>query len=107
MRVAHFNTFAEGGSAVLMVRLHRALLDAGVESRIYHRRGEFAEDEGRKLEFIRGIPSRLVERLKERLESKMLADRRNYFGTLWSPVETCSPAEDGAPDLVHLHLLSH
>ena len=106
MRVAHFNSLLEGGSAMVMLRLHEALLRDGIASRIYYRRGQPQGNHSRQLEFV-GKVQRVAERIKDRVESEILIDHRNYFGTLWSPVKTRFEEQKDAADIFHLHNISH
>lgn len=107
MRVAHYNTFAEGGSAVLMLRLHTALRDLGHDSRVRYRKGNLQLPNVQRLEFCRSWLDRQRERVRQRFETWTLRpDALSYFGRYRSPQPTPPPAEDATVDIVHLHWVS-
>lgn len=106
MRIAHFNTFADGGAGVLMQRLHQGLQTAGCDSRMFYRKGSLASPAARRLEFCRGWLGRQAERVWNRLErAKLRPDAPSYFGRYRPHRRTPAPP-DFAPDIVHLHWVS-
>jgi glycosyltransferase involved in cell wall biosynthesis len=103
VRIAHFNTFAEGGAGVLMQRLHQALQRAGCDSRIYFRKGELPLPATQRLEFCESWFDRQRERVGNRLERAFRQfGAPSYFGRFRQPRRTPVP-KDTAPDIVHLH----
>ena len=61
MRILLHNTFADGGAAVLMLRLHSALAERGHDSRICCRKGNLQLPDAKRLEFCQssfGRPAR-------------------------------------------------
>jgi glycosyltransferase involved in cell wall biosynthesis len=106
LKVAHFNTHAEGGSAVLMLRLHRALLKAGIESTVYYRRGHLSDPQCIQLEFANDFLSQLRERIKGRCENWLLQKPGNLFSPLRSPAKTTLPLAGRGADIYHLHWVS-
>jgi glycosyltransferase involved in cell wall biosynthesis len=107
MRIAHFNTFTEGGAAVLMLRLHQSLLDSGVESHVYYRKGDLFARNSRQLEFARTRSRRFRERVKGRLENWLLRAPGNLFTTLTAPQGTRLEEPRDVADIYHLHWISH
>lgn len=107
MRVAHYNTFASGGAAVLVQRLHGALRELGHDSCIRFRKGDFDLSEAMRLEFCRSWLDHQRERVRQRLETfAMRPDAPSFFGRYRSPQPTPPPADDAATDIVHLHWVS-
>ncbi len=107
MRVAHYNTFADGGAAVLMLRLHAALRELGHDSRVRHRKGNLQLPGAERLEFCRSWLDRQRERVRQRFETWALRPAApSYFGRYRSPQPTPPPTEDGTADIVHLHWVS-
>jgi glycosyltransferase involved in cell wall biosynthesis len=108
MRISHYNTFADGGSAVLMLGLHQSLRDLGHDSRIRYRKGNLQIAEVQRLEFCRSWLDRQRERVRQRFETwALVPDAPSYFGRYRSPRLTPPPAEDAAVDIVHLHWVNH
>ncbi|MBD2338951.1 glycosyltransferase [Calothrix sp. FACHB-156] len=107
MIVAHLNTSAEGGAAVLMLRLHQALLNAKVESHVYYRKGQLYAKNSHHLEFIQTPIAKFQERIKLKLERKLLRGSDNLFSLLRSPVKTVLPLSHRIADIYHLHWISH
>ena len=89
-----------------MRRLHRALLQAGMESRLYHRRGHLPDPQGQALEFAQTSSARLRERLKWRVENWLLKQPGNLFSPVRSPARTPLPANAAPADIYHLHWIS-
>jgi glycosyltransferase involved in cell wall biosynthesis len=106
LKVAHFNTHAEGGSAVLMLRLHRALLKAGIGSSVYYRRGHLSDPNCIQLDFANGLLSQLRERVKGRGENWLLRKPGNFFSSLRYPAKTALPLAHRGADIYHLHWIS-
>ena len=106
IRIAHFNTFTEGGAAVLMLRLHQSLLDSGMESHVYYRKGDLFARNTYQLEFAPARHQRLRERVKLRLENWLLRMPGNLFTTLTAPRGTRLETQPRA-DIYHLHWISH
>ncbi|QIR37992.1 glycosyltransferase [Tolypothrix sp. PCC 7910] len=107
MIIAHFNTSAEGGAAVLMLRLHQALLNTGLESQIYYRKGQLNTKNSHQLEFIQTPIAKFLERIEFKLENKLLRSSDNLFSLLRSPVKTVLPLSHRIADIYHLHWISH
>ncbi len=107
MKVAHFNTFAEGGSAMLMQRLHQSLLDSGVESHVYYRKGDMFAGNSHRLDFVTARSQRLRERVKWRLENWLLRAPGNLFTPLTAPQGTRLDETHQRADIYHLHWISH
>jgi len=104
MRVAHYNTYADGGAAVLMRRLHAALRELGQDSRIRHRKGNLQLPAVQRLEFCRSWLDRQRERVRQRFETfALLPDAPSFYGRYRSPQPTPPLAEDATADIVHLH----
>jgi glycosyltransferase involved in cell wall biosynthesis len=107
MRVAHYNTFADGGAAVLMLRLHAALRELGHDSRVRHRKGNLRLPDAERLEFCRSWLDRQRERIRQRFETWALRpDAPSFYGRYRSPQPTPPPAADATADIVHLHWVS-
>ena len=107
MRVAHYNTFADGGAAVLMRRLHDALRELGHDSRLRFRKGDLDLPDAERLEFCQSWLDRQRERVRQRVETFALRpDAPSFFGRYRSPQPTPPPAEDATADIVHLHWVS-
>ena len=107
MRVAHYNTFADGGAAVLMRRLHGALRELGHDSRIRFRKGDLDLPEAARLEFCRSWLDRQRERVRQRVETFALRpDAPSFFGRYRSPQPTPPASDDATADIVHLHWVS-
>lgn len=106
MKIAHFNTFAEGGAAILMMRLHTALLKQKVESQIYYRRGHLSESHSQIREFVTSQPHKFLERAKWRFESWVSRHSNNLFSTSHSPAQTTLGALGQSADIFHFHWIS-
>ena len=107
MRVAHYNTFADGGSAILMLRLHAALRELGHDSRVRYRKGNLQLPDVQRLEFCRRWLDRQRERVRQQFETWALRpDAPSFYGRYRSPQPTPPPAEDATADIVHLHWVS-
>ncbi len=107
MRIAHYNTFADGGSAVLMLRLHEALREQGQDSHIRYRKGNLLLPEARRLEYCSGWLDRQRERVQQRFENwAMVPEAASYFGRYRRHKATPPPAEDTTADIIHLHWIS-
>jgi glycosyltransferase involved in cell wall biosynthesis len=107
MRISHYNTFADGGSAVLMLRLHDALRVLGHESRVRYRRGNLHLPEVQRLEYCQGWLDRQLERVRHRFESwALVPNAASYYGQCRLHKATPPPAEDAAADILHLHWVS-
>jgi hypothetical protein len=106
VRIAHYNTFAEGGAGVLMQRLHQALQRAGCDSRVYFRKGSLSLPATPRLEFCDSWLDRQRERVGNRLERAIRqSGAPSYFGRYRQSWRTPIP-KDSAPDIVHLHWVS-
>lgn len=107
MKVAHYNTFADGGAAIMMLRLHNALRDMGHESRIRYRKGNIVLQEAQRLEYCEGWIDRQRERIQHRFESCALAQNAaTYYGRCRLHKATHPPTEDLSADIIHLHWIS-
>ncbi|MEH6518306.1 MAG: glycosyltransferase [Halioglobus sp.] len=104
MRVIHFNTYASGGSAVLMQRLHRALRERGHDSAMRYAAGELAETHAQRRYADEGGLDALRTRVRHSLENRMLrASPPSYFSRSRSHRDTTLEAMDRDADLYHLH----
>lgn len=103
MKVAHFNTHSDGGSAVLMRRLHEALLHRGVESRLFFRHGQILSATAKRLEFNHRLKDRLLERLKGKVESWLTNKSTDYFTTFRAATRTRLSESQRDADVFHLH----
>jgi len=107
LKIAHYNTHADGGSAVLMLRLHAALRELGHDSRVRYRKGSLALPEAERREFCRSWLDLQRERVRQRFETwAMRPDAPSFFGRYRSPQPTLPAADDAAADIVHLHWVS-
>jgi len=108
MRISHYNTFAEGGSAVLMLRLHDALRKVGHDSRIRYRRGNLQLPGVQRLEYCQTWSDRQRDRIGQRFENwALVPNAPSYFGRYHRHKATRPPAEDATADIIHLHWVSH
>jgi glycosyltransferase involved in cell wall biosynthesis len=108
MKVAHYNTMAYGGSAVLMLRLHHALRVMGHDSRIRYRQGNLQFSEALRLEYCHGWLDRQRERMLHRFENwALVPDSRSYFGRYRLHKHTPPASDDAAADIIHLHWVGH
>ncbi len=104
MKVVHYNTYAGGGAAVVMLRLHHALRDAGVDSFVRCRSGSISGDDSEKVEYCRGWLDRQRERVRYRLENMWLvAGAPSYFSRLHLHRPTPLLKADLDADIVHVH----
>lgn len=107
MRVSHYNTFADGGSAVLMLRLHEALRKAGHDSHVRYRQGNLQLPAVRRLEYCSSWLDRQRERIQQRFETwTMVPNAASHFGRTRLHRATPPPAEDVSADIIHLHWIS-
>jgi glycosyltransferase involved in cell wall biosynthesis len=107
MRISHYNTFADGGSAVLMLRLHDALRAMGHDSRIRYRRGNILLPEAQRLEYCQGWLDRQRERVQHRFESwALVPNAASHYGRCRLHKATPPPAADATADIIHLHWVS-
>lgn len=108
MKIIHFNTFNEGGAAVLMLRLHEALLNAGIDSHnshICYRKGNLYTKNSHQIEFLTTPIAKIQERINLKLENQIRQGSENLFSLLRSPVKTRLPSSHQA-DIYHLHWIS-
>lgn len=105
MKITHFNTTAEGGAAVLMLRLHEALLNAGIDSHICYRKGNLYTKNSHQIEFLTTPIPKIQERINLKLENQIRQGSENLFSLLRSPVKTKLPSCHHA-DIYHLHWIS-
>lgn len=104
MKVAHFNTYADGGAAVLMRRLDDALRKAGHDSSIRYRHGYLLLPGAERVEYCQSWLDRQRERLRYRAENLMLEPGvPSYYSRLQLHRPTPIPAKDASADIVHLH----
>ena len=104
MRITHYNTFADGGSAVLMRRLHDALRAMGHDSRIRYRKGNLQDPRAQLVEYSNGFLDRQLERIRHRLENLLLrSSASSYYGRLRLHKATPPPLDDATSDIIHLH----
>jgi glycosyltransferase involved in cell wall biosynthesis len=104
MRVIHFNTYASGGSAVLMRRLHSALRDRGHDSEIRYGEGEIEDTHAKRQYADAGALDALRIRARHSIENRLLRSTApSYFSCLRSHRVTALEANDRAADLYHLH----
>jgi glycosyltransferase involved in cell wall biosynthesis len=107
MRIAHYNTFADGGSAVLMLRLHDALRELGHDSRIRYRKGHLLRPEAERLEYCHSGWDRQRERIQHRFETLVLTPNApSYFGRSRLHKKTPPPEPDKSADIIHFHWVS-
>jgi glycosyltransferase involved in cell wall biosynthesis len=105
MKIIHFNAFSAGGSAVLMVRLHRALRQMGHDSQIRFRHGTAPDQEfSHQLEYCGGPLDRLLERARYSFENRLVGEHpSSYFSRLRLHRGTPVPVADLDADIIHLH----
>lgn len=107
MRIAHYNTFADGGSAVLMLRLHDALRQLGHDSRVRYRKGHLLRPEAQRLEYCQSGWDRQRERVQRRFETwAQVPNAPSFYGRTRLHKATPPPAEDQSADIIHLHWIS-
>ncbi|NLL10393.1 MAG: glycosyltransferase [Methanomicrobiales archaeon] len=108
MKILIVNTFdIQGGAARAAYRLHRSLLDAGVDSQI------LVQSKGSNDDTVTELANRtkfqnIMSRLRPRLEALPLKRYKNKTRTLFSPAwlpfsEVVDAIEIIDPDIVHLH----
>ena len=103
MKISHFTSSERGGSGVLTLRLHRALLKLGQNSAAYLRDVDEKKDEFifRK-QFTTNSGFLFLERLGYSLENRIRKPAApSYFSRLRLAHFTPSPRED--MEIVHLH----
>ncbi len=110
MRVVHLSTSdIQGGAARYTYRLHRALLEAGVDSRLIV--SEKSSNDPTVSEAFPRRFSTLRRRWRETLESLPLRRYPNRSGTKfsvgWARNATWRAVRSAAPDVVHLHWVNH
>ncbi len=107
MRISHYNTFADGGSAVLMRRLHDALILNGQDSCIRYRKGNLHAVGAQRIDYTSGVGDRQLERVRHRVENLMLkSGAHSYYGRLLLHKGTPPPPEDAPSDIIHLHWIN-
>jgi len=107
MRISHYNTFADGGSAVLMLRLHEALRVMGHDSCIRYRKGNLLLPEAQHLEYCQGWLDRQRERVQHRFETwALVPDAASHYNRCRLHKATPPPVADAAADIIHLHWVS-
>lgn len=107
MKIAHYNTHASGGSAVLMQRLHDGLLKAGVDSRLRYKAGTMESKDARCVPYATFGFDRFMERARYSIENRMLRKPpRSYFSRMVFHRPTELPAFDRDCDIIHLHWVS-
>ena len=104
MRVSHYNTFAEGGSAVLMLRLHQALRKMGCDSRVRYRKGHLNIPGSQRVEYADQWQDIQLEHILRRADSLILKPGApSYYGRLKYHKATPLIGEDEDADIIHLH----
>jgi len=107
MKIAHYNTYASGGSAVLMQRLHEGLLKEGVDSRLRYREGSLDSTDAELVAYTKSGLDRFLERARYSIENRLLKQPpRSYFSRTVFHRSTCLPEFDYDCDLIHLHWVS-
>ena len=107
MRIAHYNTHASGGSAVLMQRLHLGLLDSGEVSRMRFFEGEPTVRDARQVSFAFNCVDRFAARARYSAENRILRKPpRSYFSRMVFHRPTPLLDEDMDCDIIHLHWVS-
>jgi glycosyltransferase involved in cell wall biosynthesis len=102
--ISHYNTFADGGSAVLMLRLHDSLRVMGHDSRIRYRKGNLLLPDVQRLEYCQSWLDRQRERVRHRFETwALVPDAPSYYSRSHLHKATPPPAEDSSADIIHLH----
>jgi hypothetical protein len=103
MKVIHFNSYAVGGSAVLMLRLYQELLKRSVDSQFRFRAGQVDTPNAVRSEFQRGSIDRVTERIGYSLENRMLrSDSDSYFSRTKTLHPTRLPESDRDAGLLEL-----
>jgi glycosyltransferase involved in cell wall biosynthesis len=104
MRIAHYNTFSEGGAAVLMRRLNQSLLAMGHDSRIRYRTGNLLIPGAHRIEYSNGVANRQLERFCRRAENLLLRNEvPSHYGRLLLHKATPPLIEDLEAQIIHLH----
>lgn len=107
MRISHYNTQADGGAAVLMLRLHEALRGLGHDSHVRYRKGNLLLPEAQRLEYCQSWLDRQRERVQHRFESwALVPNPASYFGRSRLHRATPPPVADTSADVIHLHWVS-
>lgn len=102
MKIAHFNTSSAGGAAVLMQRLHLALLDLGQESVGYVRDKAHLPDKILAWDFSSSEKDRFFERAQFSLENRIRFSKApSYYSRL--RLDHPTPAPSSKTDIIHLH----
>ena len=102
MKIAHFNTSSIGGAAVLMQRLHTALLALGLESVGYVRDAAHLLDKILARDFSSSEKDRFFERARYSLENRVRVSKApSYYSRLRLHRATPCPAQK--IDICHLH----
>lgn len=107
MIISHYNTHAQGGSAVLMKRLHQALCGMGHESRMSVSEGAEDRSEMRCLDYPAGNVLRLLTRARDAFENRLLGpDPESYYSRMRRHIRTPIPDGEQLADVIHLHWVS-
>ena len=102
MKIAHFNTSSFGGAAVLMQRLHTALLARGQESVGYVRDEAHLPDKILARDFSSSEKDRFFERARYSLENRIRVSKApSYYSRL--RLHHATPARGAQVDIIHLH----
>lgn len=104
MKIVHYNTYSEGGSAVLMRRLHDALRAMGHDSSIRYRQGHLQITDAKRIEYCSSWLDRQRERVQHRFENLILnPNAPSYYSRLIFHKPTRVAQEDCSADIIHLH----
>jgi glycosyltransferase involved in cell wall biosynthesis len=107
LKISHYNTFADGGAAVLMLRLHKAITDMGYDSSIRYRKGNLFLKEALRLEYCQSWIDRQRERIQHGFESwATVLDSTSSYGRCRLHKPTLPPVADETADIIHLHWIS-
>jgi len=106
MKVLHINTHdASGGAAIAALRLHRALIDSGVDSHMLVWKKTLANDT--TIHQIQNTLQRLTMKVQARIESKFIKIVKNspeiYHTINFFPALTAEEINAHHADVVHLH----
>jgi glycosyltransferase involved in cell wall biosynthesis len=102
LKIAHFNTSSVGGAAVLMQRLHTALLDLDQESVGYVRDAAHLPDKILAQDFSSSEKDRFFERARYSLENRIRFSKApSYYSRL--RLNHATPAPRAQVDIIHLH----
>lgn len=103
MRIVHVNATSSGGAARAMLRLHRGLLSAGVDSICLTNEGVIGLPVALELPLRGPISRRLLPRL-DKLPLRLYPHRQpGEFNLQWVPGGILGALEALSPDVVHLH----